>query len=109
MRNIAKRISLLILAIVLLVLPIAASELRYLACWKCGGRVTRSCGGMTGERSEPVYCNISEHGACTYENAKGYTRMDCENCGLLSYGYHTCYEYHTNGADVEVCPYGYPY
>ena len=23
--------------------------------------------------------------------------------------YHTCYEYHTNGADVEVCPYGYPY
>lgn len=108
MRNLAKRIPILILAIVLLVLPIAASELRYLAHWKCGdGRITYVCGGMTGELSDPISC--SDHDNCTYETAKGYTRMECSNCGLLSYSYHTCYEYHTSGADVEVCPYGYPY
>jgi hypothetical protein len=108
MRNITKRISILVLAILLLVLPIAASELRYLACWKCGtGRITYSCGGMTGERSNSISC--TKHNNCTYKTAKGYTRMECSNCGLLSYDYHTCYQYHTNGTAIEVCPYGYPY
>ena len=111
MRNIAKRIPILILAIVLLVLPIAASELRYLAHWKCGdGRITYSCGGMKSGRSEDDYeCKGRGHSNCTYYTVDGYTRMECSNCGLLSYSYHTCYEYHSNGADVEVCPYGYQY